>query len=299
MTDDELTELLRRTLDPGHLEPPPERVAAFRAHVVAHRHDAQEPTHPSPALPPTGNRRAGWWAAAAAAVAAITVVASLTVPAVMGHRGGTNRSGVASEGVVDTRQALGSLRAALLSQDPVEVARADSELLGRARPLSGPERSAIEDEAMKAHVEAVHFLRDHPLPDALAAIPPASTPSPAPSTTLSSVPVQPSTTVVAPQPASSTPTTAPVPRSVAITAVTPTLDGPFTVAFTTSGFTPDANAYSIRFSFDGGQDPVAWAGPSPWSLPLAQGIRYHQVCARVVDATGAEEHASGNCVAIS
>jgi hypothetical protein len=38
-----------------------------------------------------------------------------------------------------------------------------------------------------------------------------------------------------------------------------------------------------------------WDGPSPWTFPDSAAIRFHRVCARVVDAAGVEDPASGGC----
>ncbi len=86
---------------------------------------------------------------------------------------------------------------------------------------------------------------------------------------------------------------------VAILDVVARLDGTFAVDFAVSGFTPDASGaagtHSVRFSFDDGQAPTTWDGRSPWSFPVTAGLTYRQVCARVADAAGVEDPATGGC----
>ena len=328
MADDErLLELLSRALDPGDVQPPPDRIAALRIQAAARRQE-QEPVVPaeagrpvasSPAPPPppiplhrpapapvpaVRSHRAGWVAAGLAMAAAFIVVALIAGPAVLRSRDDT--TSVASGPASSTRDAVTRLRAALVSRDPLSVARADADLVRLARQLPPEERAAVEGLAVQAHVEAIQFLRDHPTPDVLAAVPaePSSPPTvagpvaPVPTTAPTATPPVP-TTVDPP----AVPTTVVVADpAVAITSVTPALDGTFAVHFTVSGFTPDASgapgSHAVRFSFDDGEDPQLWDGPSPWTFPTETAIRHHQVCAVVVDAGGVVEPDSGACAPI-
>jgi hypothetical protein len=335
MTDDErLLELLARALAPGTVEPPPERVKALRLRATAQqegsapslsaaseserREPELEPSAPvplhrpaprSPALPGGWSRRAGWLAAAAAVAAAALVVAGLALPWLLDRGNGSPQ--VASGSASSARGAVARLRIALQSHDPVEVARADAELLEQTRHLPEGQRRLLEHEAVQAHTEAVQFLREHPTPEALSAVPSGPTGAPpagqapapgsppgAPGTTLAPTPPAAPTTV-APTTLPPSPVGSP---TVRITGVHATLDGPFAVDFTVEGFTPDASGkpgtYAIRFSFDRGEDPVVWDGPSPWTFPVADAIRHHRVCADVVDAAGAEQPHSGDCANI-
>ncbi|MFN2608998.1 MAG: hypothetical protein ABR511_14090 [Acidimicrobiales bacterium] len=253
---------------------------------------------------PDSQHRVGWLVAGLAVAAAVLVVGALAVPSLVGHHHGAG--GVAASA---TRSATDRLRIAIASQDPVAVAKADSALLRQAqgrRPAGG---DAVAG-ALSAHSDALAFLRDHPDPAALsqvatpstappvAAAPVPTTTRPAPpSTTTVSVPV--SVSVVVPSTTGPAATVPPGPRTVAITGVHPLLDGTFSVDFTTSGFTPDTSArpgtWSVRFSFDEGQAPTLWAGSSPWTFPQANGIVYQRVCARVADAAGVEDPATGGC----
>ena len=236
--------------------------------------------------------------------AAAIVVALLAAPGLL--RGGGDETSVASGPASTTRDAVTRLRAALVSRDPLGVAQADAELVRLVRQLPPEERAAVEAAAVQAHVEAIQFLREHPTPEVLAAVPPGPGPDPAapsvvvptvlaPTTVPASDPPVP-TTIEAP---SVSTTTAGPDRSVTITEVTPTIDGPVAVHFTVSGYTPDPGrrpgSYAVRFSFDDGQEPKVWDGPSPWRFPTDKAIRFRQVCAVVVDARGVEEPGSGTC----
>jgi hypothetical protein len=325
MADDErLLELLGRALDPGEVQPPADRVAALRIQAAARR-EQESPTSadgPAPSAPPPPpapvplhrptpaptalrSHRAGWLGAGIAVAAAAVVVALVAAPALLGGRG--DETTVASGPASTTRDAVTRLRAALVSRDPVSVARADADLVRIARQLPPEERAGVEAMAVQARVEAIQFLREHRTPDVLAAVPPGPGTEPLPPTP-EDVPGP--TTVPGGEPAVPTtigtppvPTTVVVPdRSVAITSVTPTIDGTFAVHFTVSGFTPDASrrpgSHAVRFSFDDGQKPRVWDGPSPWTFATETAIRFHQVCAVVVDARGTEEPGSGTCVPI-
>jgi hypothetical protein len=326
MADDErLLELLARALDPGDAEPPADRVAALRIQAAARRQP--EPVAPAPPAGPAATapppppapiplrppapapvptslrRRAGWIGAGLAVAAAAVVVALVAGPALLRGRG--DETSVASGPASTTRDAVTRLRAALVSRDPVSVARADAELVRLARQLPPEERAAVEAVAVQAHVEAIQFLREHRTPDVLAAVPPGSEQlppttgdAPVPTTVPGGEPAVPTTTGTPP-----VPTTVVVPDlSVTISSVTPTIDGTFAVHFTVSGFTPDASrrpgSHAVRFFFDDGQKPQVWDGPSPWTFATETAIRFHQVCAVVVDARGSEEPGSGTCVPI-
>ena len=330
MADDErLLELLARALDPGDVQPPVDRIAALRIQAAARQEresaapaaasrpapsappppPAPVPLHrPAPAPAPTALRshRAGWLAAGIAVAAAAVVVALVAGPALLQGRG--DETSVASGPASSTRDAVARLRAALVSRDPVSVARADADLVRVARQLAPEDRADVEALAVQAHLEAVQFLRAYPTPEVLAEVPPppeAGQPPPggAGDPTVSgptSVPADdPSVpTTIAPPPV---PTTVVAPdRSVTITGVTPAIDGTFAVHFTVSGFTPDRSgrpgSHAVRFSFDDGQEPEVWAGPSPWTFTTETAILHHQVCAVVVDRREVEEPGSGNCV---
>jgi hypothetical protein len=240
-------------------------------------------------------------AAAATVAAAAVVVALVAVPALLRRE---HRSQPAvSASVSGTREAVARLRVALLTHDPVTVARADADLLRTAGMLPDADRHLVHDEAVRAHLDAIQFLRDHPSPDA--AVPPAPEPGAtvSPSTTVSPPAASTTVAVTAPPPtttAGTEPTTvAAATRTVTINRVTPNLEGTFAVDFSADGFTPDASGdpgtFAVRFSFDDGQAPTVWGGPSPWTFPDDAAIRFHRVCARVVDASGVEDPASGAC----
>lgn len=324
MADDEhLLDLLARALDPGDPQPPPERVAALRIRAAA---SGPQPTGPASEVPRTAEPapaepvplrpspvarpapsfwlRRGRWVAASVAAAAV-ILAAVALPVLLHDR--TPQTSVASGNVSDARQAVARLRAALLTRDPVTIAKADAELLRQTRSLPAPERRMIADDAVAAHVDAIEFLHEHPAPEAVSEVPQETVPlaenppgpvPPAgelPSTVPDSGPVEPTTTLPTPVPA----VTPPEARTVAITAVTATVDGTFAVEFAVSGFVPDASGtpgtYAIRFSFDDDKSPTVWDGPSPWGFPSVDAVRYHEVCARVVDAAGVEDPASGGC----
>lgn len=316
MADDQrLLELLGDALIGRPAEPSPVRVAAVRRLAAAR---GAQPTvvppqaacgivdiptqPPKQRVPPTIPPRRplwGWLASGVAVVAAVLVIAFLTVPASRGGRGGSGHSWAAGpEGPV------GRLRGALRSQNAVAVAVADTDLLRQAGTLDDSERTG----AVAAHVAAVQFLRDHPSPDALAQVaspaPGASReePTPAPRTD-TSVPAQVQDTIAPAGEASTAPrvptTVGPGARSVTILDVVALLDGTFQLDFSVAGFVPDASGlpgtHAVRFSFDGGESPTTWAGPSPWSFPVSAGVAFHQVCAHVVDAAGVEDVAGGGC----
>jgi len=237
-------------------------------------------------------------AAGVSVAAAAVVIAMLAVPGLVGTGHDTTSSTAAA-----TPPSVARLRVALSSGNATDVARADANLLREARTIAGPEQS----DAVAAHVEAIQFLRDHPSAAAAAELPPPSTAAP-------TNPAPPSTTIAPGRDLGPSPGTAPPdvgspvpvpttlsegPPNVAIVAVAARLDGTFDVDFTVSGFTPDASGapgtHSVRFSFDGGQAPTRWGGPSPWSFPLSAGLTYRQVCAHVADAAGVEDPSTGGC----
>jgi hypothetical protein len=246
--------------------------------------------------------RAGWVAAGVSVAAAAVVIAVLAVPTLVSSGRSANRDTASSHG--GTSQAVQLLRVALVSKDVVAVARADANLLREAKSIAPPQR----DDAVAAHVEAIQFLRDHPSADAaaeLAAPPPAAPTSEASAAPTTVVPApHPGPTghtpppTVTPSPPEPT-TVADVAPDVTIDAVVASLDGTFQVDFTVAGFTPDASGapgtHSVRFSFDDGQAPTSWDGPSPWSFPVSAGLTYRQVCAHVADASGVEDPSTGGC----
>lgn len=325
MTDDErLLALLNDVLSPEPVQPPPGRVTALRRVVerVEGAGDGQPARPPVSARPVSGRpvsgrpvtagprgdrgrswgRRAGWVAAGASVAAAALAIALIAVPSLVSS--GRSGSGDTASPQARMPQAVQLLRVALVSKDVVAVARADANLLREAKSIAPPQR----DDAVAAHVEAIQFLRDHPSADAaaeLAAPPPAaptSEASPSPTTVVPAP--DPGLTgdtpppTVAPSPPEPT-TVADVPPDVTIDAVVASLDGTFQVDFTVAGFTPDASGapgtHSVRFSFDDGQAPTTWDGPSPWSFPVSAGLTYRQVCAHVVDAAGVEDPSTGGC----
>jgi len=223
--------------------------------------------------------------------AAAVVIAMLALPAL-----------ISSD--QDGGPAVARLRVALLSGNAVAVARADANLLREADTIDGPDRN----DAVAAHVEAIQFLRDHPSADAAAELPGPAPVAPRRDSTTVPTTLAPTGDPVSgadtPPPASaptvSVPTTvAPGPPGVAILGVIARLDGTFDVDFAVSGFTPDASGapgtHSVRFSFDDGQSPTTWDGPSPWTFPVAAGLNYRQVCAHVADAAGVEDLSTGGC----
>ncbi len=334
--DDRLLEILARALDPGDPQPPADRIAQLRIQAAARQkrepaqpaaevpsdtrvqEDLTPPPPPVP-LPATSEgasvspirRKPTRVVAGLALAAAAVVVALVAAPAVLRERGGET-SVASGESVANARQAVSRLRAALLSRDPLTVARADAELVRLTRQLPPAERALVESEAVQARLQAIQFLRDHPTPEVLAVVPAGPGATPAPATTAPSGPAVVPTTVApgagpvatTPPPPPPVPTTVAVPNpSVTITSVRPTLDGTFAVDFTVSGFTPDRSrrpgSLAVRFSFDGGEKPEVWTGPSPWTFPTDNAIRYKQVCAAVIDAHRGDETGSGNCVNIS
>jgi hypothetical protein len=152
------------------------------------------------------------------------------------------------------------------------------------------------------------FLRDNPAP-------PGSDPGPRGGGTYVAAPAAPRPTTagvdaqaaVTPSPPTTQPEVVPTPpqaaRRVEIGAVTADLEGNLLVEFTASGFTPDPSrapgTYAVRFSFDDGQSPTVWGGSSPWVFPVGDGLVHRQVCAEVVDHTGAAEPSSRSCRAIA
>ncbi|HEX2272268.1 MAG TPA: hypothetical protein VHG90_00150 [Acidimicrobiales bacterium] len=328
--DDRLLELLGRALAPPPVEPPPERVAAFRALIAQGRPeeasepeeaaspDAAEPRHgelrPLPPIvdrrpaPPSvpelargRARRVGWLAAGASVAAAAVVIAVLAVPSLFADRSQPGAS------VETARAAVARLRTALATGDPIAVAEADAELVRVAGRLPRDEQVQVHTEAVSAHVEAIEFLRETRGP---AAPPtgPAGGQVAAPGTRAAPAPQQAPPTSAAPAagsasrpppPAPPVATTAPPARSVTIIVVSPQLDGSFEVEFGTAGFTPEPGrkpgTYAIRFSFDDGQSPTVWTKSDPWRFPREHAVTYRQVCARVVDWNGVEDPASGGC----
>ena len=294
MVDDErLLTLLGGALAPEQASPPAERIAALRRLAESRSPAASvTPTLVPASLPASaGRRRAAWWASGVAAVAAL-LVAVLVLPGVV-DRG---RAPLASSRPTD---AVARVRAALVSQDPIEVARADADLMRQAPELSGED----QEEAVAAHVAAVQFLRDHDAPPPEEALEQSPASDTDPGTGTAAAPGEtPAPGPVEGDPASGEVEAAPPPpspRSVTIRGVIPLLDGTFQVDYAVTGFTPDSSAlpgtWSVRFTFDDGQSPTIWAGPSPWSFPGAAALTYRQVCAHVVDAAGIEDPASGEC----
>ncbi len=237
-------------------------------------------------------------AAGVSVAAAAVVIAMLVLPTLVDSRHDTTSS------TTGTPPSVARLRVALSSGNPLAVARADADLLREAKTIAGPE----QDGAVAAHVEAIQFLRAHPSAAAAAAlprpatVPPARDPAP-PSTTIAPGrdPVPgPETLPPGVSPLVPVPTTlADGPPSVAIVDVVARLDGTFHVDFTVSGFAPDASGApgtrSLRFSFDDGQSPTTWDGPSPWSFPLGAGVTYRRVCVHVADSAGVEDLSTGGC----
>ncbi|MGI9022527.1 MAG: hypothetical protein ACR2HV_04725 [Acidimicrobiales bacterium] len=287
--DDRLLDLLGRALAAPPAEPSPEGVARVRRLA-----DGATPARsPAPVRPPAWHLRRSWQAGIAG-IAAALVLALLALPGLVRSCDGSGDTRTAAPG---TSAAVSRLRVALQSEDPVAVARADADLLLESRNQGRSE----QETAVAAHIAAVQFLRDHPSPDVLAEVAPPETAAPG----------DPAVVVTPSDPApdgagEEAGTTDPVPtavvpghRSVTILGIVPLLDGTFQVAYAVSGFTPDASGlpdtYSVRFSFDDGQSPVAWGGPSPWSFPVAAGLAYQRLCAHVADAAGVVDPASGGC----
>ena len=285
--DDRLLDALGRALVPPE-EPPPGRLNAFLRSIGRER-------LPSRVAPP----RLGWLAAGASVVAAMAVVLVLALPAVLSPQGSSPANVAAS-----TREAVARLRTALAGGDPIAVAEADANLLRVAGRLPVREAEQVRSEAVAAHTEAIVFLRDNPAP-------PGSDPRPREGETHVAAPAAPrpttarvdAPTAVAASPPTTQPEVVPTPpqatRRVEIGAVTADLDGNLRIQFTASGFTPDPSrapgTYAVRFSFDDGLSPTVWGGSSPWVFPVGDGLLHRQVCAEVVDHTGAAEPSSRSC----
>jgi hypothetical protein len=261
----------------------------------------------------------------------VAAAALLVVAAVVLLRGFPSSTGAQSERLLKTQSAAYRVQVALAHKDPAEVAKTDAEMLRSAAAVKGDEKDEAQRIAVPLHVQAIAFLRDHASPEVLSDVPGAIAPgatgaaagaSP-PTPELPSLPAIPGVSLppgvpttagrvgpvaVPPLPPSptttvgSTPPAGAVSPSVTITGITPRLDGPFEVNFTVSGFTPDPSgapgSYNLRFSYDGGQDPVTYSGPSPWTFPLVKAILHRQVCAEVVDSTGAPVPDTSSCTNI-
>lgn len=287
--DDRILDALGRALVPP-AEPPPGRITAFLAGIGRQRSQSR-------ATPPN----LGWLAAGASVVAALAVLLLLALPTVLSPRASTP-----AESASSTRAAVARLRTALAGGDPIAVAEADADLLRIAGRLPVREAEQVRSDAVSAHTDAVVFLRDNRVPiefmprpadagTSVAAPAPGPRQTPAADGAAAPAVTSPPTT----QPVVVPTTLAPVDRRVGIDAVTAELDGSFRVDFSTTGFAPDPSrapgTYAVRFSFDAGQSPSIWGGSSPWVFPLGDGLRYRQVCAEVVDHTGAADPSSGDC----
>ena len=294
MVDDErLLTLLGGALAPEQASPPAGRIAALRRLAESRSPAASvTPTLVPASLPASaGRRRAAWWASGVAAVAAL-LVAVLVLPGVV-------EGGRAPSTSSRRTDAVARVRAALVCRDPIEVVRADADLMRQARELSGED----QERAVAAHVAAVQFLRDHDAPpsdEATEQAPPEDTDTGTDTAAAPGEAPEPAPAEGDPVPAEAEAAPpAPSPRSVTIRGVIPLLDGTFQVDYAVAGFTPDSSGlpctWSVRFTFDDGQSPTIWAGPSPWSFPVGAALIYRQVCAHVVDAAGIEEPASGEC----
>lgn len=285
--DDRLLDALGRALVPPE-EPPPGRLSAF-LHSIGRERLASGVTPP----------RLGWLAAGASVVAAMAVVVVLALPGFLSPQGSSPANVAAS-----TREAVARLRTALAGGDPIAVAEADANLLRVAGRLPAREAEQVRSEAVAAHTEAIVFLRDNPAPpgsdarpsDGETSVAAPAVPGPATAGVDAPAPVAASPPTTQPEVASTPPEAA---RRVEIGAVTADLDGNLRVEFTASGFTPDPSrapgTYAVRFSFDDGRSPTVWAGSSPWVFPVGDGLLYRQVCAEVVDHTGAAVPSSRSC----
>lgn len=252
--------------------------------------------------------------AAAAVLVLVAMVVAQDLPRPLREAAHSVGLPVDSQQLVVARRAADELELALARRNAAQVAEADASMLQSTNKLQGDELNEVRPRAVRLHVAAITFLRDNPSPEALSDLPssadqpPVSGSSPevaapgleAPSAGATSPPGSPSTgggtqpaTPMAPNPVT------PEPPTVTIVGVSPRLDATFQVEFEVSGFAlGPGQPYAVRFSFDEGREPTTVSGASPWRFPLLNAIRFHQVCAQVVDAAGVGYPASGSCLGI-
>jgi hypothetical protein len=147
--DERITHLLQAALDSGDIQPPEERVAAFRAHVLAAR---------------TRKRPKAWRRVAIG----FAVIAALAGGLVVGHdlprplRTGARAIGldfVESPELVDARKELHKLGQALAEKNWSKVIQADRAMLGLVKKLDPEEQAKIVPEAHEIHLHAIEVLR--------------------------------------------------------------------------------------------------------------------------------------------
>lgn len=338
--DEPLVDDVSRALRVGPVEPPPDRIRALRdlvgtsAAVSPNGADdgrTEAPVPPVGARPPhdgpssevadleraraqrdAGGRLSRMVSTVFAAAAVAVLVAMLVVHQLPGAlRDVAHDVGlpVDSTELVTATRDIDRLELALARRDAREVAEADAAMLRSTNKLEGKELEQLQERAVRLHVEALAFLRDHPAPEAIPELaspvdpatgealppgqglpPPPGSPEPGPA-----VPdAPPSDSTAQPPPVPTT--VVPQPLRVRILSVTPRLDASFHVDFEVSGFAlGPGQPYTVQFFFDSEQEVTTYTGPSPWTFPVVSAVKYHTVCAQVADASGARDPASGDC----
>jgi hypothetical protein len=331
--DGALVDDVARALRVGAVEPPQQRVETLRDLVgagvaagngsrdgVDHRGADGEPTAGVADLGRARARRqaAGRFSrmisglgAAAAVALVVAMVAVNQLPGALREVAHDVGLPVDSPEMAAATRDIDRLELALARRDAREVAEADGAMLRSTNKLKGEDLRDLQERAVRLHVEAVAFLRDNPAPaDALsdlplpsdpatgAAAPPgqaappppgsAETPGPGPA------PAPPGSTSIRPPTVATT--VPPQPLKVKILSITPRLDASFAVNFEVSGFTlGPGQPHNVQFYFDADQEITTYSGPSPWKFPLLNAVKYHTVCAQVIDAAGGRVPDSGEC----
>ncbi|MDQ4133062.1 MAG: hypothetical protein M3179_07620 [Actinomycetota bacterium] len=320
--DGDLIDDVARALRPGAIEPPAHRVEGLRRMIgtpAASTDDAESKPpegvvdlHAARARKPQPAKLSrmvsGLFAAAAVAIV-VAMVAVNQLPGALRDVAHTVGLPVASPEQAQAERDVDRLELALARRNADEVAQADAAMLRSTSKLSGDELRKLRDRAVRLHVEAIAFLRDNPTPNALSGLP--SPDAPAPGTAVGpdqAAPAPPGPAGPAPagppepsagstrQPSTVATTVPPQAPTVRIVAVSPRLNASFQVDFEVSGFTlGPGQPYTVHFYFDDGQEIASYSGPSPWTFPVLNAVKYRTVCAQVADAAGVRDPKSGDC----
>jgi hypothetical protein len=149
-SDERITRLLATALDPGDRQPPEERVAALRAHVLA---------APPQRRPMVLRRAAVGFAVLAALGGGVVIGHDLPRPMRTAARA-VGLDFVESPTLVDAREELDRLGRALSQKQWNEVIAADRAMLRFVEKLDEKEKAKIVPVAHEVHVQAIETLRE-------------------------------------------------------------------------------------------------------------------------------------------
>lgn len=150
-SDEQMTRLLARAFDPGDPQPPGERVAALRAHVLA---------APTPRKRPMALRRAAVGFAVLAALGGGVIIGHELPRPLRDAARAVGIPGVESSALVDAREELHRLGQALAQKNWPKAAEADRRMLRLVKELDDEEQAKIVPEAHEIHVHTIDVLRD-------------------------------------------------------------------------------------------------------------------------------------------